>query len=181
MPIHRCQQCWRCLARSCALYCGSITVSRAGTKLVAKVRSQIRKKSVKGRVACSTELAGCLFDTEGTVTAARLLPLHSISERSPAGLSRLQRRLRHEDEVPSRAAERKRSRSRFLYTNARHLDPHLGRSDVKSRRKPSSFSAMFGAFNALLRAVPGVHHREESKHEASSEDKTPATQGQRER
>jgi hypothetical protein len=34
----------------------------AGTKLVAKVRSQIRKKSVKGRVACSTELAGCLFD-----------------------------------------------------------------------------------------------------------------------
>ena len=35
---------------------------RACTKLVAKVRSQIRKKSVKGRVACSTELAGCLFD-----------------------------------------------------------------------------------------------------------------------
>ena len=98
----------------------------------------------------------------GTVTAARLLPLHSVSERSPAGLSRLQRRLRHEDEVPSRAAERKRSRSRFLYTNARHFDPQSGRPDVKSRRKPPSFSAMFGAFNALLRAVHWVHHREES-------------------
>ena len=98
----------------------------------------------------------------GTVTAARLLPLHSVSERSPAGLSRLQRRLWHEDEVPSRAAERKRSRSRFLYTNARHFDPQSGRPDVKSRRKPPSFSAMFGAFNALLRAVPWVHHREES-------------------
>ena len=57
----------------------------------------------------------CALEPLGSsISPARLLPLHSVSERSPAGLSRLQRCLRHEDKVPSRAAERKRSRSRFL-------------------------------------------------------------------
>ena len=39
---------------------------------------------------------------------------------------------------------------------------------------------MLDAFNALLCAVPRVYHREESRHEASSKEGTPATQGQRE-
>ena len=115
-----------------------------------------------------------------SISPARLLPLYPVSERYLAGLSRLQRGLQHEDEVPCRAAERKRSRARDTHTNVRHFDPQSGRPDVKSRRKPPSFSAMFGAFNALLRTVPRVHHREESRPEASSEEQTPATQGQRE-
>ena len=120
-----------------------------------------------------------LDPVRSSISPARLLPLYPVSERSPAGLSRLQRGLQHEDEVPCRAAERKRSRARDTHTNVRHLDPHLGRSDVKSRRKPPSFSAMFGAFNALLRTVHWVHHREENRPEASGEEKTPATQGKR--
>ena len=114
-----------------------------------------------------------------SISPARLLPLYPVSERSLAGLSRLQRGLQHEDEVLCRAAERKRSRARDTHTNVRHFDPQSGRPDVKSRRKPPSFSAMFGAFNALLRTVPRVHHREESRPEASGEEKTPATQGKR--
>ena len=43
--------------RSCALYRGSITVRGAGPKLVAKIGRQLRKNSVKGCVASSTELA----------------------------------------------------------------------------------------------------------------------------
>jgi len=48
--------------RSCALYRGCITVRRAGPKLVAKRRRQLCKDSAKGCVACSAELAGCLFE-----------------------------------------------------------------------------------------------------------------------
>ena len=163
MPIHRCQQCWRCLARSCALYCGSITVRRAGTKLVAKVRSQIRKKSVKGRVACSTELAGCLFDPPKVLSPLLVccrfiryqsdLPLVSRGFSAASGM-----RTKCPPELQSGSG-----RVLDLYTPTRDtLTLTWGRSDVKSRRKPPSFSAMFGAFNALLRAVPWVHHREES-------------------
>ena len=119
------------------------------------------------------------FTQKDDQPGARLLPLYPVSKRSPAGLSQLQRDLQHEDKVPCRAAERKRSRARDTHTNARHFDPQSGRPDVKSRRKPPSFSAMFGAFNALLRTVPRVHHREESRPEASGEEKTPATQGKR--
>ena len=161
--LHHSQQCSAPSTRSCALYIGSITVRRACLKLVAKTRRQLRKGSTKCRVVCSMEITPHVLEPlRSSISPARLLPLHSVSKRPSAGLSRLQRRLRHEDEVPSRAAERKRSRSRFLYTNARHFDPQSGRPDVKSRRKPPSFSAMFGAFNALLRAVHWVHHREES-------------------
>ena len=48
--------------RSCALYRGCITVRRAAPKLVAKTRRQLCKDSAKGCVACSAELAGCLFE-----------------------------------------------------------------------------------------------------------------------
>ena len=48
--------------RSCALYRGCVTVRRAGPKLVAKRRRQLCKASAKGCVACSAELAGCLFE-----------------------------------------------------------------------------------------------------------------------
>ena len=48
--------------RSCALYRGCVTVRRAGPKLVAKRRRQLCKDSAKGCVACSAELAGCLFE-----------------------------------------------------------------------------------------------------------------------
>ena len=134
------------------------------------------------RLCSKQHRAGCSWPLDpfrSSISTARLLPLHPVSKQSPAGLSRLQRGLQHEDEVPCRAAERKRSRARDTHTNVRHFDPQSGRPDVKSRRKPPSFSAMFGAFNALLRTVPRVHHREESRPEASGEEKTPATQGKR--
>ena len=77
-----------------------------------------------------------LEQLRSSISPARLLPLYPVSERSPAGLSRLQRGLQHEDEVPCRAAERKRSRARDTHTNARHLDPHLGRPDVECQARP---------------------------------------------
>ena len=115
-----------------------------------------------------------------SISPARLLPLHSVSDRSPAGLSRRQRRLRHEDEVPSRAGKRKRSPSRQTQTSARHFHPHVGRPDAKPRPDAPSLRATLDAPNALIRAVPRVCHREESRPEASSKEGTPATQGQRE-
>ena len=123
----------------------------------------------------------CVWEPlRGTISPDRLFPLHSVSKQSPAGLSRLQRRLRHEDEVPSRAGKRNRSPSRYRHTNARHLDPHLRRPDVRSGRIPPPLSAMFDAPNALMHTAPRVHHREDSRPEASSKEETPDTQGERE-
>ena len=123
----------------------------------------------------------CPFNPpKGTVTAACLLALYSVSKRSSAGLSRLQRHLRYEDEVPPRAGKRKRSPSRQTQTSARHFHPHVGRPDAKPRSDTPSLRATLDAPNALMRAVPRVCHREESRPEASSKEGTPATQGQRE-
>ena len=49
------------------------------------------------------------------------------------------------------------------------------------RPDPPSLRATLDAFNALMRAVPWVYQREGSRPEASSKDRTPATQEQRER
>ena len=56
--LHHSQQCSAPSTRSCALYRGSITVRRAGPKLVAKRRRQLRKESAKSDVTCSTEQVG---------------------------------------------------------------------------------------------------------------------------
>ena len=116
--LHHSQQCSAPSTRSCALYLGSITVRRAYLKLVAKTRRQLRKGSTKCRVVCSMEITPHVLEPlRSSISPARLLPLHSVSKRPSAGLSRLQRRLQRVDKVPSRLGERKRSSSRYTHTN----------------------------------------------------------------
>ena len=109
--------------RSCALYRGCITVRRAGPKLVAKRRRQLCKDSAKGCVACSAELAGCLFEPVQSYDHRRSFVTASFGIRAmPAGLPWLWHGLHHGEEAPSRAGERNRSRSRCIHTKTRHLD-----------------------------------------------------------
>ena len=80
--------CWRC----CALYRGCITVRRAGPKLVAKRRRQLCKDSAKGCVACSAELAGCLFEPVQSydhrrLFVAALFGIRAMSRWSPVALA----------------------------------------------------------------------------------------------
>ena len=74
--------------RSCALYCGR----RAGPKLVAKRRRQLCKDSAKGCVACSAELAGCLFEPVQSYDhrrsfVAALFGIRAMSRWSPVALA----------------------------------------------------------------------------------------------
>ena len=74
--------------RSCALYRGCITVRRACPKLVAKRRRQLCKDSAKGCVACSAELAGCLFEPVQSydhrrLFVAALFGIRAMSRWSP--------------------------------------------------------------------------------------------------
>ena len=78
-----------------------------------------------------------LDPVRSSINPARLSALYSVSERSPAGLSRLQHGLHHEKEVPSGGGERKRSRSRVPFTNVQRFDPQSGPVGCRVEVDPS--------------------------------------------
>ena len=182
-PLHRCHQHSTPSTRSCTLYHGSITVGRAGLKLAAKSRRQLCKDSAKCRVVCSMELAGHVLSTRPKVLSPLLvcwryiryqsdLPLTSRGFSLAFGMSR---------KCPP---ELKSGVDRVLDVHTPTCDTCIltwGGLMSSVRPDPPSLRATLDAFNALMRAVPWVYHREGSRPEASSKDRTPATQEQRER
>ena len=140
------------------------------------MRSQIREKSVKGRVACSTELAGCLFVKQvlsPLLVCCRFiryqsdLPLTSRGFSVASGMSR-----KCPPELQSEI-----DRVLDKQTSTRDSSSHTWGAWMSSEGQ--ALRATIDAPNALIRAVPRVCHREESRPEASSKEGTPATQGRR--
>ena len=86
-PLHRCHQHSTPSTRSCTLYHGSITVGRAGLKLVAKSRRQLCKVSAKCRVVCSMELAGHVLSTRPKVLSPLLVCWRYIRYQSDLPLT----------------------------------------------------------------------------------------------